>query len=389
MIVPIVRTGDSIGTDGRRWRPLPAVVLAAALALLLVATSVTTGSGSGTSSSAPYAVLVRDGDLVVFAKGTGVSAPATSGDGYSLYADAGLHPHYDVRLVQSPSIDAVRPYVEGAVAELRSATGQSVEVVAGYQEDHGPSVGEIDLVVSSSSPCRGWWLGCASPVVADGRIAAARIWINPRLFTKPVGFIENTVRHELGHALGLGHFNRSYDGEIQVMHATSFDATVYRSGDIAGLRALMGIAAAEIGSGADAAATIAATTPTTTAPTSSAPTTTVPEPTPTVSGDPTGSIEAVRTTDVGVVVRGSARDPDSDDPITVVISLDGDDFEMAAGRTGVEGSDGFEAVWPADPGEHEVCVRVRNVGPGEDVLLGCERVRVSSANLSRVGVRSL
>jgi hypothetical protein len=47
------------------------------------------------------------------------------------------------------------------------------------------------------------------------------------------------VRHEFGHAMGLGHMNTAYRGLVQIMSSyTHHGVSMYRPGDIAGLRRL-------------------------------------------------------------------------------------------------------------------------------------------------------
>lgn len=47
------------------------------------------------------------------------------------------------------------------------------------------------------------------------------------------------VRHEFGHAMGLGHMNTTYRGFVQIMSSyTHTGVSMYRSGDAAGLRRL-------------------------------------------------------------------------------------------------------------------------------------------------------
>jgi hypothetical protein len=68
----------------------------------------------------------------------------------------------------------------------------------------------------------------------------ANVALCPQLFTKYASWQwDATVRHELGHAVGLGHTNYVYGGSYQDMNAvTHYGVTTYRAGDVNGLRHL-------------------------------------------------------------------------------------------------------------------------------------------------------
>lgn len=77
-------------------------------------------------------------------------------------------------------------------------------------------------------------------------------------------------------------------------------------------------------------------------------------------------------------VEGWASDPDAAEPAAVSVTLDG--AVVHEGPAGVDRADeqlGFAVRVPAGPGEHSVCVTVRNVGMGHDVALGCFGVAVT------------
>lgn len=360
----------------RRW--------AAVAALLAALVTTVGGSTPGVGSDGPSdehlgeaAVLFRDGDLVVFAaKGTGVGAPSMVGDGYTVFRNSSLRDHYTIRLVESPGVERLRPHVEAVAATMRGQVGRSVTVAPGvFPAGSNASVGQIDVRVSSDAPCSGAWLGCAAPAIDDGEVRLARVWINPRLLERSAAEIDNGVRHELGHAFGLGHFNGEFDGHVQTMHATSFDADTYRSGDIAGLRrGLEG-------------------RPAPTEPPSPAPPPTSAPPAPTPSSgsiDPAGDMAAAPGL-VGIVIRGRAVDPDTPEPISVTVTLNDQAFSLTAAKLDEATGDrhGYEVVWSVGPGTHRVCVTAHNVGGGTDATLGCDDVVVTEGGIGQLGLQTL
>ena len=323
------------------------------------------------------AEVFRDGDFVVYeAKAGGASAPAVSQNGYATYGDVVMRESYVIRLIDTDGIERVRPIADEVAATMRNDIGQRVTVADGrFARSTASKVGHIDIRVSSSSPCSSPWLGCAAPTVDDGVVQSSQIWINPRLFSKSSSAFANTVRHELGHAFGLAHYDGLWEGRLQTMHSSDFDASDYYSGDRNGLVALA----------------IHATPPDRDdepAPAPAPPPATAPVP-PRV--DPTGTVDEIVSTGVGILVRGEATDPDTPDPIGVLITMDDQPFEMLAARndpaTGT--THGYEVLWSVDPGPHRICVTARNVGPGTDVPLGCRDIVVTRTSVGQLGLQTL
>lgn len=357
------------------------VVLWLAVAAAVAATVVSRGApppGVEVQRSEAF----RDGDFVVYeAKAGGASAPAVRNNGYATYGNVVMRESYVIRLVDSDGIERVRPVADEVAATMRDDIGQRVTVADGqFARSTTSKVGHIDIRVSSSSPCSSPWLGCAAPTVDDGVVQSAQIWISPRLFDKPASAIDNTVRHELGHAFGLAHYDGLWEGRIQTMHSTDFDATDFRSGDRNGLVALAIHATPpehdhdHDDDGHDHHEQEAAAA--------------VPAP-PRV--DPTGTVDEIVSTGVGVLVRGEATDPDTPDPIGVLITMDDQPFELLAARndpsTGT--THGYEVLWSVDPGPHRICVTARNVGPGTDVPLGCRDIVVTRTSVGQLGLQTL
>ena len=319
----------------------------------------------------PAALVLVDGDHVVFEVGgdpvDGKGAATGSGggayhDGFATYGDAKLLRHYEIRMVWSAGIEQLRPFVAQAAAGVTAASGQSLELRPGQVERMGPGRGQIDVVVSDSSPCTGMWLGCGGPTIDDGVIVSGQIWISPRAFERSTAELENTVRHEFGHTMGLAHYEYLHDDHVQTMHPTRFDAPRYEAGDIDGLRFTAGKPP-------------------------------VPdEAEPVRSGDPVGLMESAVAGPFGVVVRGWAIDPDSADPVIVTITVDGRAHDVRADQAASDATrngHGFALVRLARSGVHEVCAVARNVGTGADAHLGCQELTVSASSVRALGVQTV
>lgn len=320
-------------------------------------------------------VVFQDGDHVVFGTAADEHAPADAKagetgfgavrhDGFSTYGDSRLSGAYEVRLVASDGVERLRPYVAEAVAAASAAGGISLALRPGTIDRAGPARGQIDVMVSEMSPCGGMWLGCGGPNIDQGTITSGQIWINPRAFDRPPSELSNTVRHELGHTLGLGHYEYLHEDRVQTMHPTRFDAATYESGDRDGLRFVAGKPPI------DPAAE--------------------PPPAPT---DPVGAIEAALAGPFGITVRGWAVDPETASPVTVVVTVDGVPTVVVADeeRISVDGRRrpaGYETARPAGAGIHEVCATVRNVGRGSDTPLGCIAVVVSASSVGQLGLQT-
>lgn len=105
--------------------------------------------------------------------------------------------------------------------------------------------GEILVSLSTSSGCTGDWVGCAGPRKAtwisgtnytEAWINAGRIWIHPKLLEQYGADAQYSVyQHELGHVLGMGHFDSTYQGSHQIMKAVGPLPKTWRHGDRNGL----------------------------------------------------------------------------------------------------------------------------------------------------------
>ena len=82
-----------------------------------------------------------------------------------------------------------------------------------------------------------------------------------------------------------------------------------------------------------------------------------------------------------VRLAGWARDPDSAEPVTIRVSLDGQVVHEgpASAAARADGNPGFDVTVGAPPGPHRLCVVVVNIGLGSDVDLGCHDRNVLEA----------
>lgn len=98
------------------------------------------------------------------------------------------------------------------------------------------------------------------------------------------------------------------------------------------------------------------------------------------SGSPAGRVDAWAVTDGHLDVWGWATDPDALGPVTIQIAVNGE--VVGSTTTSEVGPFGqltlpgfvqgfFSSRLQLGPGPHRICVRVVNVGPGDDSLLGC------------------
>jgi hypothetical protein len=161
---------------------------------------------------------------------------ARTGEGYTLMsAGLGIEDRYRIRLVTNhPQVGHLSSAVSVAAEQLRRHTGADIAT--------GPSIaalsndpGNISVQVGDASPCGGPWAGCTAVFTQGNRIRHAHVTIRPT--TLATANLSNIVVHELGHAMGLGHYGGTWSGQLQLMNQTSqAGLTTFRSGDVNGLR---------------------------------------------------------------------------------------------------------------------------------------------------------
>ena len=172
----------------------------------------------------------------------------SSGDGF--YGFDHNIAEYTLRLATSGegNIEIYRGALQEMANEINAQTGIIMTVAPGTVT--GPvdplylsaPDGEIWVMIASSSGCgalSGGALGCGGTdgyqvINGEFRLSAGIVWLNPTIQTKCQ---QPVVNHEVGHALGLSHFDAPYLGQSQVMKSsTNCSFYQYRAGDLNGLR---------------------------------------------------------------------------------------------------------------------------------------------------------
>lgn len=162
---------------------------------------------------------------------------------------------WEIVLVDSPGIELVRPKAQDTADQLSLLTHADWSVRPGVMSYEGPNPGDIDQEYLTepgtlqmrvaddhygSFECGGstGWVGCGGPSSVafeypyDAVISAGLITVKPGW---PGASLGNIVTHEVGHVVGLGHFEPDYLGETQVMYPQVGGGSVYRQGDINGI----------------------------------------------------------------------------------------------------------------------------------------------------------
>jgi hypothetical protein len=155
---------------------------------------------------------------------------------------AGNRGSYTIRLVTSPGVEALRPLATTVAGELTAITGSPVSVAGGQVASiDGPLPdGEIRIVVSASTPCGGSVIGCGEVQTTGGVGVRGRVWITPSGMALTDARRTSLLRHEIGHTLGLEHYQPLFGGVAQVM-ASGLPENLpqpYGTGDRNGLRFL-------------------------------------------------------------------------------------------------------------------------------------------------------
>lgn len=251
-----------------RW---PVSITLALLALLAIGTNAHAATHRSLGALAPPHWVQSTGSSAkskttvspnLAVNGPGYVVQDWSSTGGTVLRDA---PSYTLRLVSNGQgdVEQLRSAAQFAASQIASISGVQVSVAAGTvpdgaTSDRTPTDGEILLSVDSTvagSPACGSgpyslsWAGCtmlwsqrAYPEQGFDEIRSSRMWIHPVTLGYSTADQRSVISHELGHALGLDHYETLYNGVYQVMNGSGGGYTtqgVYQDGDKNGLRFLV------------------------------------------------------------------------------------------------------------------------------------------------------
>lgn len=350
------------------------------------------------------------------------------GQGFALFSTTARlrRTGYTIRLTGADArVEQYRDEVVTAARAATSATGLPIRVAAGRGGSTGPAPGEITVVIGDG-PCGANAVGCGGAQLTSTTVVAGRVWLRGAALTLSPANRSNLAMHELGHALGLRHYDGRWHDGRQVMYPSVSGTPTYRSGDGAGLKYVAGgydrqagavastrYAAGRLhvagvlrsgsrvrvtvgsrsqdvtGSGGRFAASLPAPAGThrvCAAVLDAAPgflgaagCTQV-----TAPGTPFGRFDRAAGSFETIRVDGWAADPQTAAPVSVqvrrngvvvtTVVADASRADVAAGYPGYGDRHGFRAEIPAVAGSNEVCLRVVGVGGGGDRDLGCRKV---------------
>jgi len=169
---------------------------------------------------------------------TETTEPAAT-DGYAFMAGVGATRLGRIVRMDPSTPTAVRVIMRDVVNQINTAS--SAQLVIGPDTTAPPTVDEIVVRVPEVTVCGPLAAGCASNSIGTtegiGVVTNAVIEIKRDLLGS--GYEVPILLHEMGHAMGLGHYDVPYRTQMQVMwNSVTPDMVAYRTGDRNGLAAL-------------------------------------------------------------------------------------------------------------------------------------------------------
>ncbi len=263
---------------------------------------------------------------------------------------------YKVNLVDTPNVEQYRSTVDAVAVRLEGLGVAKLTVAQGVIPDRSGTVptGEIDVRTTPLPACSGsrGSIGCAQAYVvlrADGSLTATSARVSLDVTADKYNAVGKTqlVFHEIGHALGLDHYDDLFEGSAQMMRSYASTATDYRSGDIAGLHYLS------------------------------------------EHEKPRGALTLEANDEKTVIVTGRYIDPDNylryfPSPPHPTLVVDGKVASTSSSFEWVDDPDhprenGFTFKLPTTPGNHTVCMDIVDFPSGETVRVACADVTVPDA----------
>ncbi len=167
---------------------------------------------------------------------------------FSGYAGAtGNNGKLVLQLIESPGVESFRDAARTVAAELTAVTGLQVTVASGTTTSTAPVAGVDKIRVASNhygQPMCGSW-GCGGPTTfqqIDGGwyITGGRVTVAPSTVRITATEKVELLAHEIGHTLGLDHYNGTFQGHYQRMngYVDKEPGLHYQAGDKAGLKAV-------------------------------------------------------------------------------------------------------------------------------------------------------
>ena len=370
----------------------------------------------------PHAAARVDGEPGVAEHHAGASG------GYALFSTTArwLSSGYTIRLTGADGrIEQYRDELARAARAVTATTGVPIRIAFAFGGSSDPGRGEI-AVVLGSGPCGSGSAGCGGPALTAREVVSGRVWVHQSGLGLSPTQRTNLAAHELGHALGLQHFDGSWTDGRQVMYPVITGTTAFRAGDAAGLRRLAGADDRPAGAAvfhpyaaghAPVTGTISSGSRVRISAGASAVDVAVRSgrfsgslPLPAgrhvvcvtsldpgpgfrpglgcgrvdAPGVPVGKLDGLDDSIASIRVRGWAIDPQTADPVRVEIRRNGvlvatveadehrSDLDDRASRYGT--AHGFDAGIAPEAGRNEVCVRILGVGGGGDADAGCTQI---------------